>query len=447
MSGLLILTPLQPGQFPMLTCIAGLSVLISALPALSSAYKKPVYVFLILSLLIFSNYQLSLSVLVSGVNSMVSIIAIVAVLQLFVIPMKLGKYDVALRQYLETSFKKERSLYVFLHLVTHLLGTFLLFGTIPIVFSIFYESIANMVHDPKKFAVTSICRSYALVTLWAPGAINVILALQATGAPWLQVILPATGLTVFGILTSILLDVGLRIKNRPLAVMPTTNRDNSSQRKAAPKAGILLLVAAALIVLIVMMEQTRVLTSTTRVLAAGIIIIALWMSRYVRQPELYSAWRGYWEKSLTVVPDMAALFIAMGIFSETVDQAGLMAYLQSGLVGIVQVFGQYTLLLIPPVMILVSLTGIHPFISILLIGKVLTVSLHMPHHDVLIALSLLLGGVISYTVSPFAGNVLTLSRLSGSSPREVAFSWNGLFSLVFLTGGLLFLFILQLLWQ
>jgi len=44
----------------------------------------------------------------------------------------------------------------------------------------------------------------------------------------------------------------------------------------------------------------------------------------------------------------------------------------------------------------------------------------------------------------FAGNVLTLARMADCSPHEVGYKWNGLFSAVFLVGGFILLFVLQL---
>jgi len=449
MSGLLVLAPVYP-VLAGATFIVGLVVLASAIPCLSHSYKKPVYFFLTISIFLGFKYQLSSQVLVSGINSMLPIVAIMAVLQIFIIPIKVGQYDVALKQYLQSNFKKESTLYLFMHLVTHLLGSLLSLGSIPVVFSIFHESIKRLARDSSRFTVTAVSRGFALSTFWAPGAVSVMLALQVTGAPWFSVFLPAIGLAALGIVTSILLDVNMHMRNRPNEVAAVCQEDcisSDKQGESKKKAGTLVLIAAALLILIVIMEQIHILTTTTRILAAGLIVTFIWALRYFRYPGMYLACREYWGKTLNMIPDLAALFIAIGVFSEVVDQAGLTAYSLTVLMGNANLWGQYSLLLVPPVLILMSLTGIHPFISLLLLGKIIAGAIHIPHHDVLIALSLLLGGVISYTVSPLAGTVLILSKLVGCSPGEVAIKWNGLFSLVFLLEGLAVIFLLELFWR
>lgn len=445
-SGLLILDPVFAIDLSTITGIAGIVILLSSMPALGDAYKKPVYIFLALSIFLFSYYRLTFADLMNGSNSMLAVAAIVAILQIFAIPVKVGNYDVVLEKYLQTKYQKEVSLFIFLNMITHVLGSFMLFGCVPILFSIFYEPLSKMVQHPKRFITTALGRSFSLVTLWAPGTINVILVLEVTGAKWLHVLLPAVFLALLGLVTSLIMENRLHFKGR-LIQGDNTAGENAITKEDQKKFTTLILIAVLLIISIVVMENLHFLTSTTRVIAAGLIIGAVWITRYVGKPQLSAALRSYWDKSIFVARDLAALFIIMGIFAEGVYQAGLISHLQAALTGGAALLGQYTFLLIPPVLILLSLIGIHPFISILLIGKMLVAAIQMPHYEIYIALSLLLGGVISFVVSPFAGNVLTISRMADCSPKEVAFKWNGLFSLLFLLEGFVFLLILQFVLQ
>lgn len=445
-SGLLVLAPVSPIGLNNLTGIAGIIILLSSTPYLGSSYKKPVYVFSGLSLFLFVKYQLSFEDLINGVNSMLAIAGIVAVLQLFAIPIKVGNYDRALEKYLQTKYKKEVSLYVFLNLVTHVLGSFMLFGSVPMLFTIFYEPLNKMVHDPKRFITTAMGRSFSLVTLWAPGAINVVLVLEVTGAKWLQVLFPVVFLTILGLGTSVLMEAKFHLKDRAVQIPDISAGQKNSREEDNKKFRTLILIAVGLIVSIVVMENLHILTGTTRVIASGLVIVLVWISRYLGKPDLHLAWRQYWEKSIVVAQDLATLFIAMGIFAEAVYQAGLISYIQPGLISATAILGQYSFLFIPLVIILLSLIGIHPFISIILIGKMLVSALQMPHYETFIALSLLLGGVVSYMLSPFAGNILALSRMANCTPSEVGYKWNGLFSLVFMLEGFVVLLVLQMIW-
>lgn len=448
MSGILLLAPLKLPFSGALTFLLGLIILASALVCLNDAYKKPVYFFLIISALVVYHYQLPLAVLVPGVNSMLPIVAIVAVLQLFTIPIKVGRFDQFLKKYLQENFRTRSSLYLFMSLVTHLLSTLLGFGAVPLVFSIFRDSIKNTISDYNRFLVTAVSRSFSLSTFWAPGAVSVMLVVQATGAPWIRVFIPAFLMALLGIATSAIIEykaVSCKDADRPAAGGDA--RSIAIDEGKMRKVGSLILVIVAMIVLISVMERAGVLASSTRILTSGFIVAFLWIMCYSRKPEMGAAWREYWGKALGGMPGLAALFVSVGIFSEVVDRAGLVAYLLASLTENAGVLGQYSLLFIPPLLILLSLTGVHPFISLLLVGKILSPIVGIVGHGVLLAFSLLLGGSLSYAVSPFAGTILTLSSLAGCSPGKVAFEWNGLFAVVLLLEGLAVLLFLQWLWK
>ncbi|PKM88187.1 MAG: hypothetical protein CVU87_07945 [Firmicutes bacterium HGW-Firmicutes-12] len=447
-SGLLILNPLIPMKLDGLTGILGVVILITSIPNMGNTYKKPVYVFVVLSIFLFVKYGLSFGVIVDGVNSMLAIAAIVATLQIFSIPIKVGNYDLALEEYLQRNYKKEVSLFTFLNLITHVLGSFMLFGCIPMLFTIFTDPLDKMVHNSKRFLGTALSRSFSLVTLWAPGTVNVVLVSQATGVKWLDILFPAVLLTIMGLATSIFLEYRYHLKGKMVQKeVISVQKNKEAGAEEIIKLRTLLLIAVGLIASIVIMENLHVLNGTTRVLVSGLVIASIWTFKYKGNPELKPAWQEYWGKSIYVARDLAALFISMGIFAEMVNQAGLISYIQVGLLGGVGLLGKFSFLLIPPVIILLSLVGIHPFISTMLIGKILVTAIQIPNYEVLIALALLLGGVISFVLSPFAGNVLTISRMSDCSPSEVGYGWNGVFSIVFLLEGFVFLFLLQMIWH
>lgn len=441
MSGLLIVGSLVSNQFNILTFIFGLVALLTNLPFLSRSFRKLVYIFILLSLFIIIKYKLPMTVLVSGVNSMLNIVVIVTVMQLFYIPITLGDYNNSLTRFLQSNYKKETSLYSFLSVITHLLGSFMSFGTVPMLFSIFKEPLDKLVHDSKRFTVTAMSRSFSLVPIWAPGAINVNLALQATGTKWMAVFPAAFILAILGLITSIFMEYKLQLKGRAVNTYTEEKVSNSDRKKIL----ILVVISAVIIAIIAFMEKINFLAGTARVIIAGFIVVSIWILSYARNPGLYSAWKGYWNKSLSVVPDLASLFISIGIFTEVINQAGLIVYLRMGLVSSVSILGQFTFLIIPLIIILLSLIGLHPFISIIFVGNILVSVIELPHYNVIIALSLLLGGVISYCLSPFSGNVMTLSGLVGASPKKVGIGWNGLFSIIYLVEGLVFIYIVQLL--
>lgn len=443
----MLVSPLSPIFFGHVAFAAGVVILASALTCMESSYKRPVYFFLLLSAAFAYQYQLPLSTLVAGVRSMLPIVAIVAVLQIFIVPIAVGRYDLALRQYLREHFRSGGSLSLFLHLATHIFGALLSLGAVPLVFSIFNGSISGRVNEYKRFIVTAESRGFAMSTIWAPGAASVMLAMQATGAEWFGIFACTSGLAIAGIITSVFMEKKLqavKYRDRPAPAMPEEGGDSGPDRENTKKVGTLLFAAAAMILLITVMEQAHIWTNPTRILTACLTVCFFWVLRYYRHPGLKQAWQGFWGNACNTLPGLAALFISMGIFSEAVDQSGLLSDIFACLTAEIGAFGKYVLFFVPPFLLLISGAGIHPFVSLMILGKILNAALGIPHQDILIAFSLVLGGALSYIASPFTGTVLILSSLTDSSPRKVAFNWNGLFAAVFLLEGLAALFLIQL---
>ena len=442
-SAVLIAAPLLPFGTGGLSGILGLLILVTGFPLLRSSYRKTVSVFLLLSLLLLAGYRVSPGVLIPGINSLLPIAAIMTVLQIFVVPIRAGRFDLVLENYLRQKFRKETGLYVFISLITHVIGSFMLFGTVPVMYSFFSRPVEGMVKDPRRFAVTAIGRSFSLVTLWAPGAVSVVLVLETTGANWFSLMIPALSLTLMGLATSILLEqLAVFRKHPPLPVAAPGARSLPAEREYR-RIGALILVAAALITGILVLQKLNLFTTTSRVLVSGSVIAGIWILRYAGRPELPGEFRKYWRDSLGVVPDLAALFISIGMFTSALQNTPVIGFLQQQLEFISFRLGDNSIFLITPAMVLLSLAGLHPLISVVFLGKLFMESGICPGCEILIALSLLLGSAVSYSASPFAGNILTLSAFSGASPRQVAFSWNGLFSLIFLAEGLAVLMILK----
>jgi hypothetical protein len=102
--------------------------------------------------------------------------------------------------------------------------------------------------------------------------------------------------------------------------------------------------------------------------------------------------------------------------------------------------GVFSIVMLPLIIIVASLIGIHPFISIIMVGQVLT-SLQLPVAPVTVALCLALGGSVSYAASPFAGVIFTLAKYADCSPRNIAFKWNWRFCSILFVEGILFAYL------
>ncbi|MCE1197074.1 hypothetical protein LWX53_11325, partial [bacterium] len=137
------------------------------------------------------------------------------------------------------------------------------------------------------------------------------------------------------------------------------------------------------------------------------------------------------------VSDIGPFFVAMAVFSGAVEASGYLDAIAPALRASTQFLGLWSVFLLPLVIIGLSLVGFHPFMTIVLFGTVLAKA-GMPVPPIAIALALATGGAASYMISPFAGIIMSVAKYTGSKASQVAMRWNGAFSLIFYSMGIIF---------
>ena len=421
-----------PSDLSRITGWLGILILITGIPLIKASYRRPAIVFLAVSFILILTEDIPLTIIIEGVNSMLSITAIMTALQIFLLPIRAGGYDKTLERYLKGRFSSESALYLFVSFIAHIVGSFMLFGTVPMLYTFFGSPVKEMVKDPARFTVTAIGRSFTLVTLWAPGAVSVVLVMESTGADWLTVLPAALILTVIGFATSIMLESFTVLRGKKISV--TGNIPGDSYTDDNRKIAVLVIIAAVLLAGIMLLDILNLLSGSARVIVVGLVTAAVWLLFHRKGRGIMAPLAEYWNNSLGVVPDLAILFMSMGIFTRVVQASPFIESIRGWIISASEIMGPFSFLIVTPVIVILSLTGIHPFMGVALLGSLL--SSVLPEQANMIALGLLLGSAISYSVSPFAGTLITLSRFAGCSPAKAAFSWNGIFSLLFLIEGI-----------
>ena len=430
-----LIQPFYPRDLSIGLFIATLLLLASAIPLQTASFKKITLIFLIAGTLLLLYAKEPPRVWIQTTTSMTNIIAILTVMQLFTIPIETGKYSDVIAFWLNRSFKKESSLFLFTTLVTHLFASFLLFGTVPVMVSLFGQVLRKSVSNFERFTAAAVARGYALVVLWSPGAINVFLVLQATGVQWTELLVPGLLLSLLGIVISYFFETTMVLSKRKLAIIPI--RTDLQLAEAKRKSIHIFAVVLGLVFTTMFFEQLQIGTNASRIILAGLSVSVIWIANYLYDPKLPAVLKDHWENGVLKTVDLAALFVAMGVFSGAIDQTGILLSMQPHLQAFANQIGIFSIILIPLLMIVLAVIGIHPFILIVMLGKLLT-SLHLPIPNVSLALALSLGGSISYILSPFGGIVLTLSKFIDAKATDIAFRWNLAFSIIYLTAGILF---------
>lgn len=417
---------------------SGLLILLSSVSLMGKSFKAMTIGFLCCGGGLLAYEGQPFSVWVAGTESMTNVIAILAIMQLFVIPIGAGHYDGIIGYWLRKSFRGEPGLFLFTTLITHVFSSFLLFGTVPVMVSLFEQSLKRCVTCYERFISTAVARGYALVVLWAPGAVNLYLVIQATGVGWSELFLPGLVLAIAGILTSYFMEK--RTVLSPALQGSAIPGERLDDRDVHAKTVHVALVVTSLILFTFFFEKTGFSTPSNRIQLAGFIVVSAWLAGTCRQSNFPAAIREYWRTDMLKALDLAPLFLSMGLFSTALEKAGLFAYIQPYLQQAANAAGPLSLALVPVVVIGCALIGIHPFISIVMFGHMLG-SINLPAAPVSVALCLSVGGGLAYIVSPFAGIVLTLAKFVNCRVTDIGFRWNGRFCLIFLGEGVLFAYI------
>lgn len=423
-----------------LTQITGITaaiVMISGLTIMGRSYRKATLTFLLSGSAMLLYFREPFSIWLMAAGTLTNVIAILVMMQIFSIPIKAGQYNAAIRYWLNRSFKSEGGLFLFTTAATHIFTSFLMFGAIPVMVSLMEQALQGRVNNYKKFMAMATSRGYALASLWAPGAINLFLVVQATNVSWSSVFIPGVVLSLIGIFVSYLLEeYGTKLSGQHGARFPGQT-DAKSDIQDRGRAVHVIWVVLGLIIFTLIFDKMHIGTSSNRIILAGLIVGFSWMALFIFKPELKLEVKNYWKNGVTKAGDLAPFFIAMGIFSTALEQSGILGMAQNQLQAFASSLGVFSIIAIPLLVISAAVLAIHPFITIVMFGKILTV-LNLPVSSLTIALCLALGGSISYMVSPFAGVVMTIAKFVGAKASDVAITWNWLYSLIYFVVGLLF---------
>ena len=412
---------------------------------IGNSFRKMAGFFLIIGSVLGIWGHQPISTWLSGINSLANITAILVIMQLFSIPIKMGNYSDALSYAVFKIFRSERTLFICVYFIIHLLSSFLLFGTIPVALALIEAPIKRRVMQYKRFLSTILTRSYGTVVLWAPGAVNVLLVMEATETKWID-LFPIGAILA---LTGGVLSYCLQFKElAPVRHLDKVTLDeaslwcNTEKASAYHKIMNIIIVVLALTGAIVGIEYIGIANANLQIMCAGLAVSSIWIGASLYRGEktsLRNAINEYIVLGLGKTVDLAFLYVALGFFSTMLEASNILDYFSPY---VIQMSISCGILIVPIIIgltLMLSIAGLHPFVLIIILGNIL-MNAQQAISPVAIAMSLLFGASMSYIISPFAGIVLTTSKFLGIPIRDVGIYWNGRFCILyFLIGSIIIL--------
>lgn len=451
--GLHLAGPLLPFSTQDLMFIPAILVLVTGFPMMSGGFRKATGIFLLLGSAMLAISGQPAAAWMAACASMTNIIAIVAVMQTFSMPIRLGDYNSAMHSWLGGRLKSRKGLFLFTTLTTHLLASLLNLGAVPVTVSLLENTIRRRIPEYERFFAAAMTRGYVLAALWSPGAVVLYLILQATGLSWARLFVPGFILGLVGIAMSYLMEKrkggfldevpkkGLRPVEDSISPVASGMAQPGSYAgsREVSRASHVLIVAFAFVLVLMILETTRIGSSSGRIILAGVFVSLGWLALLSRRPGLAGVLKSYWSSGLMKAAEIGPFFVAMGIFSGALEKSGVMGFIAPIFQSASDSLGAGAVVFIGLVIVLSSLIGLHPFITIVLFGKILAHA-DLPIPVLTVALSLTVGAATSYMISPFAGMIMTVSRLLDAKTTDIAIRWNWRFCVLFFGVGMLFSF-------
>lgn len=435
-----ILNLIFANQFAVTLAIVSVLVLICGFYHLGNAFKWATGIFLLLGLVIAQYDHFALARLIDAVNSMDNLIVLLIVMQLFTIPIAVGRYQSSIVTLVNGKLPTNRSLFGFTMLITFLLSSILSMGTVPIIYSILGPTIKQRLGDQyDHFSSVAISRSFTLGTLWAPGAATIFLISTITHVPIQKLFVPSFILGLLGLCIAWLIELNGSSSTK------NANQNIKSQintKKATLKVFQIGLAVVALLLIAFTLIHLKIGEAMIDVALAGLVVILLWLLvlqvRDHDHQRTVKAGKEYMQSGLLRGGSLAPFFVAIGLFSNVFEHSQISKIIGQVLAPSIFHLSWGALVLIPLFIVILSLVGVHPLASVTLLGQIM-MGISLPFNALSIAMGLNIGSMLAYMMSPFAGIVVVIANILGISSTTISLKWNGKYCLLLLVVSVIFI--------
>lgn len=400
-------------------------LLVLFLPRISSSFRIPAWIFTLCGAVLLIWKRAPAQVWAEGLNSMLQTVAIIVVMQTLSIAIGTGNYSRAISDALRRYARNQGVLYFLVELFAHLLCSILNIGEVIVLLSSFDQKLTDQIDDYPHFVSSAISRGHSAAFLWAPGSLTVLMTLQIFDMEWSQYMLPAIGLAVLG------MAIGGATQYPRLRTYPMAKDKQAPAPGSFRKIAVLALVILVIVCSVSFLEPLLPnVSGGERLILAVAVVSAVWLLSQCRIPNLGGEVKKFAVDTLPDSGSLSAFFISMGLFSHALQYVGLDAVLNRAAAPLNALPLPLLLAVIPLMIVAFSLIGVHPMVSLAVLGPLL-MQLVGGATALQLSLATALGCCLSYMVSPFAGLVLLLSHLLHLPPREIALRQNFRFSMLY----------------
>lgn len=409
-----------------ITAILAAIIIIFNLPYIGKTFKAPAWIFFALGTVILLAAKAPISQWEYGLNSMLKTVVILISVQTLSLPISRGGYEKAVSDCLGSGNGNIWILYCLLMVISHILASVMSLGSVIIILAAILPAIQGKMSRENDFITSAVTCGYCTLFLWAPGTVTVLMSMQVFDIGWKDYFMPAFLLAMFGLVFGAAVSWfsyhGKKLK--------TEGAESKTDINAIKKIGQLVLVMAIITIGISVFEKAGFSTSIGRLLVITLLVAFVWLLMQTGKDFFKEVLSQWWNNKLPKNGDLSSFFISMGIFSAAISYSGIeniMIQLANNHPLLFQTGAIWTL---PLIIAMLSLIGIHPFVSVLMVGPIMA-GMNLPYSNLQMGLAMSLGCCVSYMISPFAGLILTLSNGLNEKPSHICFNVNLFFAVLY----------------
>ncbi|MBX5435880.1 MAG: hypothetical protein IRZ33_01530 [Alicyclobacillaceae bacterium] len=445
-----------------------IAALLTAWPAASAVSKGLTFLFLAAgTALVWTGHPGPRSV-IQSFGSMLNLLSLFSVVPILAIPIVAGDYQQAVERLFEGRHLSPRRLYLTIAGLSYLLASLMNIAAIPMM----YQSVARLVEqrripEPTRFLMSSIVVGYAMPLAWSPIAAVVAAIVDITGIRWAQAVPVTLALSFAGLAIGVAIfritgsnqaakeAAATAASGPPSAVPPAARQQSAAPAPSADalsefgrpihgnaaatgtavpaRSGKLWHIGLAVVLFFAAMQSLQSLTGWAMIEVIAILAMPfawLWSLLLGRQPIFWKR-LAQQRKSVQALHNTFSVFTAAGYFVQCLHQSTYVHAFDTAFIHASWAIGPTGFVaLVPIVTVVLSLVGLHPVVTISLLGAALTPSvLHVS--PIWLAIGLFGGGVTSFVLSPFNATANVAASVSGVQPSEII-RWNAAFSILFL---------------
>jgi len=360
-----------------------------------------------------------------GLNRNLYLLAMFILVPLLGAPIRQGGYMETLRSFFRQYIRVDSLFYLLVKSFTLFIAVMINVAVIPLMHQI---GLASDKSSNSRLMAVSLSRGFAASIIWAPSYAAVALVLELSGARWIDLFPYGLGLGVGAILLGSLMT---RIEGQQGKTEPEINQQEAIQQSLGEqsegvnweKIAELGFFGLVLIGGIVVASQLTGIATVTVVSMAAIIFPVVWLAAIGCLPRWWTEVRGsYFHIALPKVKNEVVLFAGAGFLATAID---ISAFSQLAPIVLERLVGDSPLflsLVIISLVVLLSALGVHPIITVTVIGSILQAEYYHVT-PTFIALILTTGWALGAAVSPSSATNISVASLVDRSVLEVS-RWN-----------------------